>query len=134
VKRLFPVLLLTMAVMASTGPAAPGDVEVEELTFCAEVVDRTPAGADTAFANDVGQVCCFTKIVGAEDTTSVFHVWIYNDEEMAKVELPVRSNAWRTWSTKRIAEEWTGGWRVEVQTADGVILKSSEFLINPSAE
>jgi len=74
-------------------------------------------------------VCCFTRIVGAEEPTKVSHVWFYGDEEMARVELAVNSASWRTWSSKKILESWMGSWRVEVQTGDGTVLESAELTI-----
>jgi hypothetical protein len=121
------LVLLVLCAMATVVVA--GEIEVEEMTFCTGVEDRSPVGAAEEFASDVGGVCCFTRIIGAEDATTIYHVWIYDNKEMAKVALSVNSDAWRTWSTKRVIESWVGDWRVEVQTADGTVLKSAGFAV-----
>jgi hypothetical protein len=128
------VIVLTLLFVTLVGVAAAGELDVETMAFCTSVEDRTPVGESAAFDNDVGLVYCFTKIVGAEEPTKVFHVWYHGDVEMAKVELPVNSVAWRTWSTKQILAPWTGAWRVDVQTADGTVLRSAEFAVRTPEE
>ena len=107
------------------------ELTVEEMVFCSAIEERQPAGVDTAFSSAVERVYCFSKIEGAADTVTVFHVWYHNDQEMAKVELTIKGKSWRTWSSKRIMQEWQGKWRVDITTSDGNILKSKEFIIKP---
>lgn len=106
---------------------------VAEMVFCTGVEDRQPAGEATSFGDDVGSVTCFTKITGVADESSVTHVWYYGDEEMGRVELPVRSEMWRTWSTKTILPDATGDWRVDVLSASGDVLKSATFTVGASS-
>lgn len=103
---------------------------VDQMVFCSGVVDRAPVGADTAFADTVGQVYCFTQISGsADEATDISHVWYLNGEEKASVNLSVQGKTWRTWSSKTIPKEWAGNWRVEVKSADGNVLMSKEFVV-----
>lgn len=97
--------------------------------ICKDVIEREPVDSDTVFHSDIEKVFCFTKIEGAASPTKIFHVWKYNDQEMAKVELDVRSASWRTWSSKRIISSWTGHWTVEIQDEVGETLKTLEFEI-----
>jgi hypothetical protein len=120
--------------IASLGWAQNAELDVEVITVCAGVEGRSPVGPQTEFENTVGSVFCFTKITGAADPTTVGHVWYYNDKEMARVELSVNSAAWRTWSSKRILADWTGVWRVDVESSDGTVLKSTGFTVKPAAE
>ncbi|NIU01322.1 MAG: DUF2914 domain-containing protein [Nitrosopumilaceae archaeon] len=41
----------------------------------------------------------------------------------------MKGKKWRTWSSKRIVEEWTGTWRVDVVSTAGKVLKSKEFVV-----
>jgi hypothetical protein len=104
-------------------------LDVDQMVFCTGVQDREPVGADTAFADTVGEVYCFTQISGADEPTTVSHVWYLNGEEKASVELSVGGQKWRTWSSKRIPAEWDGAWKVEVKSADGSVLMSKEFVV-----
>lgn len=122
------VLVVTFA-LASACAGSEGGLSVEQIEFCAEVRDRTPVGAADTFPPDIARVCCFTKIVGAQDTTSVAHVWYFGDSEMARVDLSVKSPSWRTWSTKRMAPQWKGTWRVDVMESDTTVVASKEFVL-----
>lgn len=102
---------------------------VEDIRICTSVEDRQPIGADTSFDRDVGKLSCFTKLSGDQDSATIYHVWYYNDKEMAKVELSIRAKIWRTWSNKNILDTWTGNWRVDVLSSDGEVLGSMEFTI-----
>lgn len=104
-------------------------LQVEQMDICTAVEDRQPVGVDTSFSTEVERVFCFTKIIGAEDTTKISHVWYYNDKEMARLELPVKYKSWRTWSSKRIIPEWTGDWRVEILSDAGTVLASKTFKV-----
>lgn len=110
---------------AESAAAAPTVVRAE---VCADVVEREPVQTSTSFSADVGQLYCFTEIRGAEGTT-VTHAWIHEGTTRARVELPVRSNRWRTWSSKQILPEWTGAWQVKILDADGVVLETLDFVV-----
>jgi hypothetical protein len=61
--------------------------------------------------------------------SSVTHVWYYENEEMARVELPVRSPNWRTWSSKSILPAWSGQWKVDILDPNDEVLVSESFTI-----
>jgi hypothetical protein len=126
-------LVMFLSFQVSNAQMASG-LEVEEMEICTSVEDRVPVGADTSFLNSVEQVYCFTKLSGGADTTAVSHVWYYNDEEMARVDLNVYGKTWRTWSSKRIVESWTGKWRVDVVSETGEVVESKEFTVRAVAE
>ena len=44
------------------------------------------------------------------------HVWYYNGEEMARVNLPANYARNRIWSSKNILPEWKGQWKVAVMS------------------
>ena len=122
---IFTTLLFSSVLFAQQQPA----VTVEEIVICTAVENRMPAGVDTLFNKDVGQLYCFTKLNSDQDTTAIKHVWFHNDEQMAEVNLTMKAKSWRTWSSKNIAPDWTGDWRVEVQTASGDVAGQKTFKI-----
>jgi hypothetical protein len=123
---LFIVLVLLFMAQNLTAQVS-ATVEVEEMLFCTAVEERVPVGADTVFSDTVGTVYCFTKLSSSEDSTSIAHVWYYNDQEMARVNLNVLAKSWRTWSSKTILQEWIGKWRVDAVSEAGEVLKSKAF-------
>ncbi len=121
-------IFIFLPLMAQKGST----LTVERMEICTAVKEREPVGADTSFGSNVQQLYCFTTLSGAKDTTSVSHVWYYQGEEKANVNLNIKAKKWRTWSSKRIMEKWTGEWRVDVVTAEGTVLRSKEFMIKES--
>jgi hypothetical protein len=112
----------------------PAQLGVAQAVIARDVTNREPVDPGTSFARDVGELICFSKITGASGETSVVHVWKHGDTEMARVELPVKSASWRTWSRKKILPEWTGAWTVEIQDANGKVLDTQSFSIEDSGE
>lgn len=100
-----------------------------EAELCISVEERMPTGVADSFAPNVDKVYLWCKVLGAEDATSVRHIWYYKGEEMATVELAVESKSWRTWSYKTILPEWTGNWEVKVLDASDNVLRAIAFKV-----
>jgi hypothetical protein len=130
-KKIAVIFFMVLSVLAVQDNLAQTAVKMEviEMMICTDIQDRVPVGADTLFLKTVGQLYCYTKVTGAGESAKIAHVWYYNDQEMARVELNIRADTWRTWSSKKILEEWTGNWRVDVVSESGEILKSMSFRI-----
>ena len=109
--------------------AVSQSLTVEEFEFGTAVEDREIVNPGTSFPADVEQVFCFTRISGAEDETTITHIWYLDGVEMATVDLPVRSSSWRTWSSKTIFSDWTGEWSVDVLDSEGNMLMSKSFTV-----
>ncbi len=123
------IILIGVFSMIGLAQDTAATIKVDEMVICTSVEERQPVGTDTAFVKTVGQLYCFVKVSGESDTTSLYHAWFYNDKEMAKVELSVKGKTWRTWSSKRITEDWVGNWKVEVSSNTGDVLMTKEFVI-----
>lgn len=108
-------------------PAGVFALEVGEIVITTAIIDREPMDSVEVFPRQNGKLYCFTRILGAEDETSVYHLWYQGDQLMSKVELPVRSPNWRTWSAKQLREDWPGMWRVEIQDKQGNFLSEISF-------
>ena len=127
-------LVLVCLVLVGVAPAAAQEADapppspVARAVVCADVVDREPVGASESFPADVERLFCFTEIRGLEGTT-ITHAWIHEGKTYARVELPVRSNRWRTWSTKKIGPGSSGQWQVKVLDADGIVLSTQDFVV-----
>jgi hypothetical protein len=123
------VAVLAALILAGATAGSEDGLRVEQIEFCAAVRDRAPVGAAGSFPSDIARVYCFTKIVGATDTVAVEHIWYFKDREMSRVSLDVKSASWRTWSTKRMAHEWKGTWRVDVVESDTTVVATKEFVL-----
>lgn len=125
-KLFFIMFIVLLASVVSFAQQAL-EISVVDLEVCTSVENRIPVGVDTSFSGDVEKLFCFTKISSNQEEGSIFHVWVYNDKVMARVELSTKAKVFRTWSSKRILPSWTGKWRVDVEAPDGTLLGSKEF-------
>ncbi|MDX1638138.1 MAG: DUF2914 domain-containing protein [Balneolaceae bacterium] len=105
------------------------NLTVDIIQFGTDVENRKIVNADSVFTNSIERIYCFTEIDGAEQSTTITHVWYYGDLEKARVELPVNGPNWRTWSSKFILENWTGPWSVEVLDSNGNVLATKTFRV-----
>jgi hypothetical protein len=129
IKPLFGLVVIFLLPVLAVAQETP-TITIEDIQICTSIENRQPVGADTSFAKDIGQLYCFTKLSSDQDTTSIFHVWYYNDKEMFRIELDVKAKTWRTWSSKMIIDIWIGEWRVDVLSSDGNILTTKQFTIS----
>lgn len=104
-------------------------LKVVDAAIATGVENRSPVGAASTFSATVGKLYCFTKIVGAKQPTEIKHVWFYNNTEVTSITLPVKAITWRTFSNKIVPAYMKGAWKVEVQSADGNVLKTIEFKV-----
>jgi len=123
--RSFLFLLLLMLAV----PAGVLALEVREATITTLVSERAPVDAIQTYPATVEQLYCFTRVVGAPTDTSISHVWYLNGTELARIELPVRSDNWRTWSVKTIFPGSAGEWKVDILDAEGSLLRSVAFIL-----
>ena len=107
-------------------------LNVEEMVFCLDVQARKPVGASSEFPGDIERVYCYTRITGAQEDTSITHIWYHEGKRQAEVELKVGSPDWRTWSYKSILGQ-DGTWRVEVVNAAGEFLTGATFTVGGSS-
>ena len=108
-------------------PSSPLTVELG--VICRGVAYRRPLAIGDSFPASVGELYCFTNIVGARSPTQITHVWYFGDTEMARVNLKVKASTWRTYSSKAIKAHEVGQWRVAVLGPGGKALKTLEFKI-----
>ncbi len=106
-------------------------LEVSVAAICKDVIDREPDGYGTSFPVSVGKLYCFTKITGALSPTQITHVWSFDGNERARVDLAVNAASWRTYSSKIIQPHELGAWSVDVLDSGGNVLKRLEFEVAP---
>jgi len=116
---------------ASAVPVSLSGLRVIRTYVCKGIEQSEPTEAGKSFIPEDGvlRLCCFSEIAGAAGPDTVLHIWRWGDREMARVVLEVKSSRWRTWSTKRILDEWRGEWHVDVTDSDGVVLARQEFSV-----
>ena len=122
--------LVMFLLMLCCLPTAVLALEVSEAVITTQVSDRAPVDAIQAYPASVERLFCFTRVTGAAEDTSITHVWYLHGVVMSRIELPVRSGDWRTWSQKTIFPGSSGDWKVDVLGPEGKLLKSISFTLN----
>jgi len=118
--------LLSLAVCTGNSFA----IEVSQIHVCKDVIDLAPIEVDSNFDAYVGKLFCFTKIVDvAAPPTQIYHVWIYENNEIARVPLDIGATQWRTYSSKTVPPSMIGNWQVLVMGPDENIIESVEFIV-----
>lgn len=121
------LVLINLLLIVLCSSASVYALEIAEAAITTAVVEREPVDSVVAFPVQNGKLYCFTRVVGAQEPTVVYHLWYREGQLMSRVELPVKSSSWRTWSAKNLLEDWPGDWRVEIQDASGQLLQTLSF-------
>lgn len=120
------------AQVASVALGARIDTDkVSRAVLTREVVDREPVNvfkADVRFNEFTDTMAFFSELKNLQGQ-KVKHVWRYEDEVQASIELDVTSPRYRTFSNKTILPEQIGNWRVDVVDEQGRLLAQKEFRI-----
>lgn len=135
-KRLLAIAVICTALIGEhVGSLAQDDVEelleVSQAVICREITDRQPVEPGVRFPAAVGRLYCYSRLSNVSATATIVHAWVFGDTERARVELPVHSPAWRTFSSKRIMPHEVGRWRVDILDQDGNVLKTLCFDVVP---
>ncbi len=117
-------------VQDDTSSTEADSIYIKRALICVGVKDREPVEPDSVFGASVGRLYFFTEVMSTKKMTYVEHVWYYKDEEVFRIRLYVRSQRWRTWSSKAIPRRWIGEWRTEVLSEDEKALKELAFKID----
>ncbi len=106
---------------------AQADVARSQLTSAIEAREPTDDLFDTVVGTPgaITTVYFFNHLTNMDGET-VVHKWLLNGEEKAVVTLPIASNSWRTYSSKRLNSVLQGNWEVQVWVDDKK-LQSHEF-------
>src|SRR5216117_508463 len=97
----------------ATQAGAAKSAATVEAAVGTSVADRALVGAAEAFPAASGKLACFARITNAENSDVEF-VWYKGDAEQARVKQTVKTNPYRTWSTKTLPEDAKGDWRCDV--------------------
>ncbi len=101
------------------------------MVVSASIENKEPVGVAETFLSSTAteKVYCFLEARDIAEDTSVSFVWYFEEKEKARINLPLRKGSrWRTYSSKNLAG-LKGNWKVELQDADGTILKTVEFTV-----
>ncbi|MCK5913483.1 MAG: DUF2914 domain-containing protein [Desulfuromusa sp.] len=126
---LIKILKLMLIAVVGVSIAQAADLQIVDGTITTAIEDQMPVDRIETYRADFGKLYCFTRIVGAPEDTEITHVWYFQNSELARVTLPVKSADWRTYSSKRFLPQWVGQWRVVVLDGDQNEIGVIQFLL-----
>jgi hypothetical protein len=102
---------------------------IARMAFGTGVENSEPIGISETFPGVTEKVYCFLEATDIAKDTEVSFVWFHGENEMTKVNLPLKMGPkWRTWTFKNLRGA-KGDWKVEIKDADGIILKELKFKV-----
>lgn len=94
--------------------------------FTRDVDQREPTEDLKKLTNENGQVKFFTELRDMSGQTAT-HRWEYEGKVVAEVEFNVNGPRWRVWSSKSLAPQWTGDWKVSVINGAGEVISEKNL-------
>ena len=79
------------------------EITIVNKQIAKNIQNGEPIEAATKFSKNAGKLYCFTEVQTDKFPTNIVHLWLYNNNIMAKIPLSVNSNKWRTFSSKKIS-------------------------------
>lgn len=93
------------------------------------IENREPAGVAEIFLASTEKIYCFLEATGIAKDTEVSFVWIYNQKETLKTNMPLKAGPkWRTNANKNL-RGLKGDWKVEIRDSAGNVLKDVKFKV-----
>ncbi len=121
--------LVGLLLLLGGPPAASRALEVVEASITTGVLDHLPIDSVESYTVNAGKLYCFTRVLGSAGRDKVIHIWRREGQEMARIELPLRNDDFRTWSVKTLLPSWSGKWQVDVVDDAGTVLLSLPFVL-----
>lgn len=127
-RKYWPAVLMAMVLVSSrvaaqdAAPTQAGAAKAPaaEAAVGTAVENRALVGAAESFPASAGKLACFARITDAQDAEIEF-VWYKGDAEMGRVKQTVKTNPYRTWSTKTLPADAAGDWRCDVVQGEKVL-------------
>ncbi|WP_105258351.1 DUF2914 domain-containing protein [Pseudoalteromonas sp. T1lg88] len=103
--------------------------KVSRAVLTTQVQDREPVsalGREINMGDFDDSLVFFTELHGLQGQ-KVSHIWYFEEQQMARVELGVHTARYRTFSSKHIMPSQVGLWRVELRDNNNKLLATREF-------
>jgi hypothetical protein len=105
-------------------------ISVTKAVIALNVANLIPENPSETFPPEVKRLFCFTQIKTPTLPLEIQHRWYWKDELIGTIPLQIKTNNYRTYSTKTIPAGYTGDWRVAiVNSKNEEILQMVHFTI-----
>jgi len=118
-----------MSSSSTTSTPSSTTLSVAQGVIATSMENLEPQGTADSFNANNERLYCYTKIQGGGEGAEIYHVWMHNNEELARVKLNVKGEMFRTYSSKIIESHRTGAWKVRIEDSQGGVIQEIPFQI-----
>ena len=131
---LFFILTAAPAIQAETqGPEGAADTaslfKVSQMVIAGSLENKRPVGIVNVFSSSTEKVYCYVEATHITADTNITLVWYRDNRAISRITLPLKKGLiWRTNAYKSLFGS-KGDWKVELQDADGKVVKTVGFTV-----
>ncbi len=104
------------------------DIQISNAVLTDQIIDRKPG---TVFGESVPkyirELKFYTQIEHANQQT-LSHRWRFENQVLATIPLEIKSDDYRTWSSKKMSSAWQGTWHIEVLDSNQEVIYRKSFI------
>ncbi len=109
-------------------PIITSDIDISNAVLTSGIIDRKPGTEfNQSVPKYIREVYFYTQVEHANNQT-ISHRWIFNNQALATIPLEIKSDDYRTWSSKKMSSAWQGTWHVEVLNANQEVILRKSFV------
>lgn len=111
----------------SLDPIIKSSITVKQAVLSENIENREPISPlSNRVPKYIRKLAFFTEIENANGQT-IYHRWRTNNQILATIALPIGSNKFKTWSTKKLSSAWLGQWYIEVLDSNKNVIYRLSF-------
>lgn len=108
------------------------NIKISQASISKNVIDRQPLETFTdSVPKYIRELYFYTQIENANGQ-KIYHRWRTDKEILATIELNIKSDKFRTWSSKKLSSAWQGKWYLEVLNNHKEVVYRTEFVYGSS--
>lgn len=124
------VILLLSCAGISLADAEKKAPKLVHAVMCEQIENYLPVYPAVVFSIAQEKIICFTTFDPVPETTDIFHKWYKRDRLVSVAKLTLKPPKWSSFSSMQLRNLDKGPWRVDIENADGLILKTLRFSIS----
>ena len=121
------LVLCARSTYADTSKTSPTLVNA---VMCESIKNYLPVHPAVVFSISLETIICFTRFDPVPKTTDIFHKWYKKDHMVSLTKLTLKPPKWSSFSSMQLRHLDRGPWRVDIENADGKVLKTLRFSIS----
>lgn len=123
-------ILLLSCTRVGLADTEKNTLKLVHAVMCEEIENYLPVYPAVVFSIAQEKIICFTTFDPVPETMDIFHKWYKRDHLVSLAKLTLKPPKWSSFSSMQLRNLDKGPWRVDIENADGLILKTLRFSIS----